>query len=256
MPQFQIEKVAFSHREEALHSHDYCELLYFSSGSADIHYEHGPLHAACHQMALISPHTPHYVTGEDAAQGYICHLPFLPKDIPVNQIIEDLPEHEMEALFEIMNTLYHQNEIIYSNTIFNQFLLLLRDIASHSHRSVAPPEVAKIINLIDANYTDPSFSIGFAFSSQHLSGDYLRILFKRTTGQSPQGYLIARRIQHACSLLALTGHSGAAIKEIAYQSGFSDPLYFSKSFRKQMNMTPSEYRQAHGYSKYESAERE
>jgi AraC-like DNA-binding protein len=30
--------------------------------------------------------------------------------------------------------------------------------------------------------------------------------------------------------------------QIAYEVGFSDPKYFSKSFKKEMGMTPSEYK--------------
>ena len=40
--------------------------------------------------------------------------------------------------------------------------------------------------------------------------------------------------------------SGLSIKEICAESGYSDPNYFSRIFKKQMDMTPSEYKARYG----------
>ena len=36
--------------------------------------------------------------------------------------------------------------------------------------------------------------------------------------------------------------------QVAYMTGFTDPKYFSKSFKKQMGMTPTEYKEQHDRS--------
>ena len=37
-----------------------------------------------------------------------------------------------------------------------------------------------------------------------------------------------------------------SVKEAGIQSGYSDPNYFSRIFKKQMDMTPSEYKARYG----------
>ncbi|WP_369809177.1 helix-turn-helix domain-containing protein [Oceanicoccus sp. KOV_DT_Chl] len=48
-----------------------------------------------------------------------------------------------------------------------------------------------------------------------------------------------KRIAYACQLLA---HSNKPINTIADQVGYSDPLYFTRCFRRQMGSSPRQYR--------------
>lgn len=65
-------------------------------------------------------------------------------------------------------------------------------------------------------------------------------LFRQHTGTSPINYLNELRIQRAAEYLKNTDHS---IKSIAHSLGFEDPLYFSRSFRKCVGLSPSAYRE-------------
>ena len=56
---------------------------------------------------------------------------------------------------------------------------------------------------------------------------------------SAKDFVQAARIKHACHLLRTTD---MASKEVAYACGFSDPRYFSKSFKANTGKTPTEYR--------------
>ncbi len=64
--------------------------------------------------------------------------------------------------------------------------------------------------------------------------------FHDATGLSIIAYLIQLRIQLAAILLRDTKLS---VSEILYRVGYSDRTHFSRTFRKQMGHTPSEYRQ-------------
>lgn len=66
-----------------------------------------------------------------------------------------------------------------------------------------------------------------------------RKLFKSETGLSPHQYHLDLRINKAKELLQTTELN---IKEIAYQTGFESEFYFSKLFRKKVEMSPTEYR--------------
>ena len=66
--------------------------------------------------------------------------------------------------------------------------------------------------------------------------------FKKATGVLPQRHLINLRIKQAKQLLVDTN---IPVTEIAEQSGFENPYYFSKAFKKETGFTPSEYRKAY-----------
>ena len=63
--------------------------------------------------------------------------------------------------------------------------------------------------------------------------------FKRITGYAPSEYIVRLRIGRAASLLKL---GSKTVTEISYEVGFNDSNYFSRQFRKIMNVSPTEYR--------------
>ncbi len=71
-----------------------------------------------------------------------------------------------------------------------------------------------------------------------LSPAYFSRLFKRVTGLTFQEYLIQLRIARAQQLL-LEGR--LHIAEVARESGFRDPYYFSRLFHRRIGCCPSEY---------------
>ena len=55
---------------------------------------------------------------------------------------------------------------------------------------------------------------------------------------SPVDFIKQMRIKKALKLL---DEGGLSIAEVAYRVGFSDPKYFSRCFKAEMNITPSQY---------------
>ena len=76
-----------------------------------------------------------------------------------------------------------------------------------------------------------------------LSRGYLHKLFIRHLGLSPQEYLIRLRLNRSRELLA---QSTLSVDAIARSCGYSDPLVFSKLFKKKTGTTPSGYRKSQG----------
>ncbi len=62
---------------------------------------------------------------------------------------------------------------------------------------------------------------------------------RSVVGMSPSDFLRSVRMQRATQLLV---RSRMAVAEVAYAVGFTDPKYFSKCFKKDTGLTPSEYR--------------
>jgi AraC family transcriptional regulator, arabinose operon regulatory protein len=75
----------------------------------------------------------------------------------------------------------------------------------------------------------------------HLHPAYFSTLFRRATGLPPSQYLARYRLRRAQELLLSTDHS---LSEIAAATGFSDPFYLSRAFRRQAGVSPSAFRKA------------
>lgn len=82
-------------------------------------------------------------------------------------------------------------------------------------------------------------SMDDAAKETNLSYHYFSKFFKDSTGKSFVEYLTELRIDKSKELLRETGDS---IKEICYKTGYSDPNYYCKIFKKVTGMTPTEYR--------------
>lgn len=69
---------------------------------------------------------------------------------------------------------------------------------------------------------------------------YLSNIFKSTLEISPQEYLLNLRMNRAADLLKNTNEK---VSVIASEVGYSDPLTFTKMFKRYKGMSPSEWRQ-------------
>lgn len=63
--------------------------------------------------------------------------------------------------------------------------------------------------------------------------------FSDAFGDSPARYVRSKKLEKASEMLR---HSTKRISDIAYECGFEDVAYFSKSFSNKFNLTPSDYR--------------
>ena len=63
--------------------------------------------------------------------------------------------------------------------------------------------------------------------------------FKEYTGFTPMQYILSVRIANAQGLLETTDYN---VSEISRIVGYDNPLYFSRIFRKQCGVSPSDFR--------------
>ena len=89
------------------------------------------------------------------------------------------------------------------------------------------------------NYRQPC-SLADLADSFGCKAAYLARLYRKVTGSTPTQDLIRLRIERAKRLL--TRHPDLEIKQVAAASGYDDPLYFSRQFRKETGMSPTSFR--------------
>nr|WP_294490621.1 AraC family transcriptional regulator [uncultured Mediterraneibacter sp.] len=98
--------------------------------------------------------------------------------------------------------------------------------------------VDKAVSYIETNYSYP-VTVEDIAAYVGISRSHLFRSFQNYMSKSPKDFLTGYRIKQACHLLRETDLSVSAI---AYSVGFENNLYFSKAFRKQKGVSPSEYR--------------
>jgi AraC-like DNA-binding protein len=69
-----------------------------------------------------------------------------------------------------------------------------------------------------------------------LTPEYVNALFRKEMGITPTQFIHRERVLRAYRLL----EEGASVEETARKVGFRDRAYFSKIFKKVMNISPSE----------------
>lgn len=100
--------------------------------------------------------------------------------------------------------------------------------------------IQKCMDIINQNMDNPSFSVEEFSKQLFMSRPVLYRKLKALTDQSPQDFVKIVRLKKSVELIKEGKHS---ISEIAYQTGFSDPKYFSTSFKKFYGVSPSKYGQ-------------
>ena len=102
------------------------------------------------------------------------------------------------------------------------------------------PLLKRVMQYVEENLANSDANVGDMAAAAAVSRSGLLRKLKQTMGVTPQELLSEARIKHACQLLR---NSDKNISEIAYASGFTDPKYFSRSFKQSTGLSPSEYRE-------------
>jgi two-component system response regulator YesN len=101
--------------------------------------------------------------------------------------------------------------------------------------------IVKAREYIDRNFTSADISLYSTAAHVGISPNHLSTVFAQETGENFIDYLTRVRIERAKQLLADTTMKSA---NIAYETGFSDPHYFSYIFKKNTGFSPREFRMA------------
>ena len=125
----------------------------------------------------------------------------------------------MEILFEALPLIRqipdHQNVHISSSS----YLLdqLKHHLDSHFQEEISLPDLGRIF---------------------HYSPSHLNMLFRKKFGLPIVKYILRKRIDLARHFLK---NADIEIKQVAFRTGFNDPLYFSRVFRRIMGISPLDY---------------
>lgn len=176
--------------------------------------------------------------GGEMAKKYLDYAGFNDECLVLDvQDCETLKSYVTEMLNCHKST--HANELKYQGLLYLLLSKLSESTTSNTSKQQEDNHyVSKAIEFIENNYynyikvTDISHYLC-------LNRTYLTSLFQKHLGMSPQNFLIQFRMTKAADLLV---QSDLTIANIAHSCGYSDPLAFSKAFKKVKGMSPSDFR--------------
>lgn len=98
--------------------------------------------------------------------------------------------------------------------------------------------IKQALEVVEQNIQDPDFSVEDLGREMHLSRAALYKKIVSLTGRAPLEFIRSIRMKRAAQLLE---KSGLTVSEVAYQVGFNNPKNFSKYFKEEFKVLPSQY---------------
>lgn len=99
---------------------------------------------------------------------------------------------------------------------------------------------ARILKYVTEHIDTPDLKIDNIADAMGMSRSVLYLKIKQQLGMTPIDFVRHVRIMRACELLKNTDES---LSSVAFAVGFSDPKYFSKVFKRETGIVPTEYRE-------------
>jgi len=155
------------------------------------------------------------------------------------------PFHETEIRLQVENMLGLRNELKQRYTAPD---IPAQQTDSEMHQSDSVPNfnlqmedafVQKVLGIIDQHIGDAQFSVVKLAKAVNLSKSQLNRKLSAVTDFSPTQLIRYVRLKKAKELLE---QKDINISDVAYQTGFSDPSYFTRIFTKEFDITPSDYK--------------
>lgn len=234
------------HNEFPEHQHGYWEVLLNEEGSGCFSADGGSWLFSPGSIAVIPPGTPH---SKKSAEGFSDRSLFIKNFREIGRkgvkVFQDDAQGTVKKIFDMAEQFHKQDqesEGDVAGVIVNVLGdLLYHVLASYYDRSMKKDlRLEGVIELMHDNISNRDFDLTQAIASSGYSMGYFRKIFKEMTGQSPVTYFNDLHISHAKSLFQQY-ESSWSVKEVAFQSGFDDPLYFSRVFRKSEGVSPRQY---------------
>lgn len=180
--------------------------------------------------------------GSDA--GSIIRNTDFSKDRPYilkGRIPEDQIRDGLEKIYLVKGNTYEAS-VAMTGALYSLLSVFMHYADPKEHgKDIRLMYVEKAETYIGTNYSYP-VTVEDIAAYVGVSRSHLFRSFQNYMGKSPKEYLTEYRIKQACRLLKETDLSVSAI---AYSVGFENNLYFSKAFKKQKGVSPSDYRRSH-----------
>ncbi|KAA6326089.1 hypothetical protein EZS27_024765, partial [termite gut metagenome] len=177
----------------------------------------------------------------------VCHIPvvLLTAFASVEQNIEGLQRGADDYIGKPFNTkllIARCNNMIRNRIVLRKKFTHQRDFDTNLLATTPIDQhfLNEVDSILDRNLDNAEFEMNDLARELGISRSSLFVKFKALAGMTPNDFVLHYRLKRASILLK--SNPELQIAEIAYQSGFNSPRYFSHCFKAQFNVTPAEYR--------------
>ena len=195
---------------------------------------------AAGEVAVIPPLTPHFAVGN--VYRAVLGTALLP--VKSVTVLHGQSASDVFGAVESAHGFYERSGA-HGQAVLSAFgnLICTLIVASVGQDGFSPA-VKAVVDDIENNVGDAGYSLENFIRSLPLNYDYVRKLFKKEVGATPHEYLMRARMERARSILTSgvsNRYSDYTVSQIAEACGFSEPLYFSRVFKKYFGVAPSYY---------------
>jgi len=167
---------------------------------------------------------------------------FFDTDIPISDeafVLDVSKKESLEPLFKKLFCAFVAKGEGYKF----ECMSLLYKIFSELQKSTYVPEskfrlIKPALEIIRSDFLDREIRTGELARASGISETYLKQLFRESFGVPPKKYILSMKINHACNLLRFEDYTVTAVARLC---GFSDLYYFSRRFKEQMGITPTDF---------------
>ena len=153
--------------------------------------------------------------------------------VGIGEIVDD-----PEKIFQSFKTARHIRHLLAERKDERAVILGVREMGEVSDEKV-PSVISEAKLYMSQNYSNANLMLQDVAKAVNMSKSRFSTVFSQTTGQSFTEYLIYLRLSKAKELLKT---SNLKSSQIATEIGYNDSHYFSYIFKKNVGMTPSDYR--------------
>lgn len=222
------------------HLHGSCELIFCTSGGGEMIFDDRIMGYSTNDIVVIPPLLPHSNVSKAGFTNIHIYLEESTLNPTEPIIIPADPNGFLLSAFSAAFYYYSSDSQERSMLLPLYGQLIAASLALRKQKDPHSEIVQMIENDILENYPDSGYDPAPFLSTLPFSEGYLKKLFKKETGLTPLQYLTEKRLENAANCLAMNGGSGN-VSDIAYQCGFSEPLYFSRLFKRKYGVSPRRY---------------
>ncbi len=237
------------------HWHEHIEMMFLTSGSCQMTCGQNSFKATKGDLVFINNSELHFYEKANNIK-YICVIlnPKMFEDVDFKDIcIQNLIylDKNIKKIFDNLAKEFSEQkksyDIAIKGLVYELITYLSRNYPQNNElqpieNEIITKRINEVLEYISFHYADNLTTAELA-KKWYLSEYYFCRFFKKATGQSPVNYINRTRIEKAAVLLKKTNEN---ITTIAIKVGFEDVNYFSRTFKKFMNISPSQYRKLRG----------
>ncbi|MCG2792989.1 MAG: AraC family transcriptional regulator [Weeksellaceae bacterium] len=246
----------------AYHYHPEIELVCVISGNGSRHVGYHKSNYTDGDLVLIGSHIPHSGFGVNSVDPHEeIVLQFKEKIVSFPKEVEEMASLErliakaqfgimfgskvkrkiLPQLYKILETENSKRYFILLNILFElaetkDYVLLNKEVMPHSVISKNKERLQSIFTFVEKNY-DKDIDIHEMASLANLTLPAFCSFFKKTTKLTFTDFINQYRIHKACNLMV----QGKSVSESCYETGYNSISYFSRTFKKYMGKTPTEF---------------